>query len=180
MSEAARRRGDARLFLVGLAFLVAAGFLGLHALATPGVLLEGKNAGFTIATPVGLVNASVLAFASSLQLDGRFGQAVIRHESLVRGALVLLLAAWRAASLASLPPLDNVLTPEEARGPLRAMALVAVLLYALAALRYRRLHGQTRAPLPLAILTSWISSQRRWLPSRSGATGMRRGGSGIC
>jgi adenylate cyclase len=156
MSEAARRRGDARLFLVGLAFLVAAGFLGLHALATPGVLLEGKNAGFTIATPVGLVNASVLAFASSLQLDGRFGQAVIRHESLLRGALVLLLAAWGAASLASLPPLDNVLTPEEARGPLRAMALVAVLLYALAALRYRRLHGQTRAPLPLAILTSWI------------------------
>ena len=34
-SEAARRRGDARAFLVSLAFLVSAGFLGLHALATP-------------------------------------------------------------------------------------------------------------------------------------------------
>jgi adenylate cyclase len=39
---AARRRRDARLFLVSLAFISAAGFLGLHALATPGVLL-GKN-----------------------------------------------------------------------------------------------------------------------------------------
>src|SRR5687768_8540969 len=36
---AARRRGDARVFLVSLAFLCAAGFLGLHALATPQVLL---------------------------------------------------------------------------------------------------------------------------------------------
>lgn len=46
MSEAASRRGDARVFLVGLAFLVSSGFLGLHALATPGVLLDGKNTGF--------------------------------------------------------------------------------------------------------------------------------------
>src|SRR6201989_1194485 len=40
--DAARQRGDARLFLVSLAFLSAAGFLGLHALATPGVLLDGR------------------------------------------------------------------------------------------------------------------------------------------
>jgi adenylate cyclase len=40
-SDAATRRSDARLFLVSLAFLTSAGFLGLHALATPGVLLEG-------------------------------------------------------------------------------------------------------------------------------------------
>ena len=41
--EAARRLGDARLFLVSLAFMTSAGFLGLHALATPGVLLEGAT-----------------------------------------------------------------------------------------------------------------------------------------
>src|SRR5215210_7079600 len=41
--EAAARRGDDRLFLISLAFLASAGFLGLHALATPGVLLDGKN-----------------------------------------------------------------------------------------------------------------------------------------
>jgi hypothetical protein len=37
MSTAARRHHDARLFLVALAFLTSAGFLLLHALATPGV-----------------------------------------------------------------------------------------------------------------------------------------------
>ena len=46
-----------RLFLVSLAFLAAAGFLGLHALATPGVLLDGPNAGSSLATPVGLLVA---------------------------------------------------------------------------------------------------------------------------
>jgi len=44
--EAANRRGDTRLFFISLAFLVSASFLGLHALATPGVLLQGPNAGF--------------------------------------------------------------------------------------------------------------------------------------
>jgi adenylate cyclase len=39
VSSAGRRRRDARLFLVSLACLSSAGFLGLHALATPGVLL---------------------------------------------------------------------------------------------------------------------------------------------
>src|SRR5687767_14856228 len=45
---AAIRRGDARVFFVSLAFLVAASFLGLHALATPGVLLSTPNAGFVL------------------------------------------------------------------------------------------------------------------------------------
>src|ERR687897_2918564 len=90
MSEAAMRRRDARIFLVGLAFLAAAGFLGLHALATPGVLLEKGNAGFTIATPVGLVNAGVLALVSSLDLSGRLGEAVARHQTMLRIALVVL------------------------------------------------------------------------------------------
>ena len=42
----ATRQRDARLVLVSLAFLASAGFLGLHALATPGVLLDTPNAGF--------------------------------------------------------------------------------------------------------------------------------------
>src|ERR1051326_1546463 len=52
VSIAGRRRRDARLFLISLACLSSAGFLGLHALATPGVLL-GKNSGFELATPGG-------------------------------------------------------------------------------------------------------------------------------
>ena len=73
IGTAAERRRDARLFLVSMAFVSAAAFLGLHALATPGVLLAGSNAGFVVATPVGLVLASALAAASSLRLDGGAG-----------------------------------------------------------------------------------------------------------
>src|SRR5688572_3946219 len=43
IGEAAGRRGDPRLSLVALAFLASAAFLALHALATPGVILDGPN-----------------------------------------------------------------------------------------------------------------------------------------
>ena len=126
MEQAARRRGDVRVSLVGLAFLVAAGFLGLHALATPGVLLASANAGFTVATPVGLANAAVLALLSSLELEGRFGAAIGRRGGVLRAVAVALLLGWGAVSLSSLPPLDDPLTEAENEGILRALALVAV------------------------------------------------------
>ncbi|MDQ3147615.1 MAG: adenylate/guanylate cyclase domain-containing protein, partial [Actinomycetota bacterium] len=66
VSEAARQRDDARLFLVSLAFLTGAGFLLLHALATPGVILDAPNRGFVLATPVGLLLAAGFAAASSI------------------------------------------------------------------------------------------------------------------
>ena len=65
---AARRRRDARLALVSLGFIASAGFLGLHALATPGVLLD-KNAGFELATPVGLLIGSVFVVLSALEWE---------------------------------------------------------------------------------------------------------------
>ena len=156
MSEAALRRGDARIFLVGLAFLTSAGFLGLHALATPGVLLDKGNAGFTIATPIGLLVSSALAVCSSLDLTGRFGDWIVRWQRTLRAALLLLLVGWGIASLASLPPLDSTVTPDEAQGELGLVALIGVALYGYAALRYRALYARTREPLPLAVLTAWV------------------------
>ena len=76
MAEAASRRGDARVLLVALAFLVSSGFLALHALATPSVLLTGKNAGFQIASAIGLLIASGFAAASALPLGEGWAQAV--------------------------------------------------------------------------------------------------------
>lgn len=92
VGAAARRRRDARLFLVSLAFISAAAFLGLHALATPGVLL-GKNAGFELATPFGLaVFADLQGFTSfseqtqparvAAMLNGYFGRLVPLVHSL--------------------------------------------------------------------------------------------------
>ena len=95
-NEAAMRRGDARLFLISLAFGASAGFLGLHALATPGVLLPSPNLGFVIATPVGLTIAAGLAAAAALPLGGPRGDLALRHAGLLRGAVVAVLVAWGA------------------------------------------------------------------------------------
>ncbi len=97
------RRRDARLLLISLAFGSSAGFLGLHALATPGVLLPGPNLGFVIATPVGLTIAAVLAAAAALPLGGPRGELVLRHAGTLRAALLAAIGAWGAASILGIP-----------------------------------------------------------------------------
>jgi class 3 adenylate cyclase len=156
MSEAARRRGDARVFLVGLAFLVSSGFLGLHALATPGVLLDGKNTGFVIATPVGLFLASILAAMSGLEFSADRSVAIVRHERSIRVGLLLLLAAWAVWSLASLPPLDRPLPPTDADGPLIGFAVAGGAFYAFAAWRYLQLYRRRPAFLLVAVTVAWV------------------------
>ena len=153
--EAARRLGDARLFLVSLAFVTSAGFLGLHALATPGVLLEKKNAGFVVATPIGLLVAGAFAAASAVDLSPALSAAVMRRERLLRGGVFALLAAWAAYSLANLPPLDRALTPEESHGPLYALAAIGLPLYAFAAVRYLHLYRRQPAAMPLAVTAAF-------------------------
>ena len=92
----ARRRTDARLLLVSLAFVAAAVFLGLHALATPKVLLETSNAGFVLAVPVGLFLASVFAAWSALPLRAERARWIVARSSAIRGAL--LAAAYYIAA----------------------------------------------------------------------------------
>jgi len=98
--DTARRRGDARLFVVALAFLAAAGFLGLHALATPGVLLEKRSAGFVLATPVGLLVAAVFAALSATRTVERNATAIVMRAGPLRAGLIALMLAWAALSLA--------------------------------------------------------------------------------
>jgi class 3 adenylate cyclase len=153
--EAARRLGDARLFLVSLAFMTSAGFLGLHALATPGVLLEGANTGFVVATPVGLLLSGVFAAASALDLSSERSAAIMRRQALLRGAVFALLAGWAAYSLAGLPPLDRALSATEAHGPLYTLAGLGVPLYGFAAVRYLLLYRRHPAAMPLAIAAAF-------------------------
>src|SRR3982751_6673218 len=100
ISENGRRRRDARLLLIGLAFVVSAGFLGLHALATPGVIVEGKNAGFVLATPIGLVGAGFFAAGSGIEYRLETSLAIVRRGQLLLAAVLAVLAAWAAVSLA--------------------------------------------------------------------------------
>jgi class 3 adenylate cyclase len=147
---AGRRRRDARLFLVSMAFLASAAFLGLHALATPGVLL-GKNAGFELATPVGLVVAGVFAAASSLELSPRGAERVLRAAPALLGALAALIVAWAVVSLAALPPLDRPLAAEQLDGWQIGLAVAGVALYAAAAGGYLALYRRRSVRFALAV-----------------------------
>jgi class 3 adenylate cyclase len=155
MSEVARLRADARLFLVSLVFLSSAGFLLLHALATPQVLLTGRNAGFAIATPFGLLLAAMFAALSAVELTPERAETVLRRQALLRGGLALVMAGWAVVSLLGLPPLDAPLAEEASRGPLTATAVAGVALYALAAARYWRLHRRRPSVVLVAILTAF-------------------------
>jgi adenylate cyclase len=155
-SEAARRQRDARASLVSLAFLASAGFLALHALATPGSLVEGKNAGFVVATPIGLGIAAVFAAWSALDLTPGRAAAVLRHERLLRGGLLTTLALWAVVSLAEWPPLDRPLPPEDVRAEMLAAAAAGCALYGFAAIRYLGLYRRRRDRLPAAIAAAWV------------------------
>ena len=153
---AARQRNDARVFLVSLAFLSAAGFLGLHALVTPGVLMEGPNAGFTLASPVGLLVASVFAAASSANLGPERAAAVMRHAAWIRILLLAAMAVWALVSLAELPPLGDATPPERASLSLFALAVPGAMLYAVAVVRYIRLSRTAdAAALPIAMAAAF-------------------------
>ncbi len=154
---AAVRRGDARVLLVSLAFLSAAGFLGLHALATPGVLLDQPNAGFVVATPVGIAIGSLLALASSFDLSGDRAVHAVRWGRQGRRALVALMVLWAVLSLAQLPPLHAEQTvPEQADGVLGALAVPAVVLYAVAAARYLRLWRKRPSLMLLSVASAFV------------------------
>jgi adenylate cyclase len=155
-SAVALRRSDARLYLVSLAFLSAAGFLGLHALSTPGVLLDAPNQGFAVATPIGLLLSSLFAAASALPLRPERARAVMRHAHLLRGVLLGAMAVWAAWSLLSVPPLDDPTPVERATGVLLVVPVVAVVLYAFAAARYLAMVLHSGSPILLGVTSAWV------------------------
>jgi adenylate cyclase len=154
-SEAAHRRADARLFLVSLALIMSSGFLALHALATPGVLLDHPNSGFAFATPIGLLLASGFAAASAVELGRAEAATILSHRTWIRGALALLLIAWAIGSLAGVPFLDRPLD-EEAPLAFRLLTPVGIALYAFAAWRYLRIFRARQRMLPLSIGVAFL------------------------
>ena len=154
-SEVARRSGDERLFLVSMVLLTSAGFLALHAVATPGVVLAGPNAGFVLATPVGLLLASGFAAASSIEMDDRTEATLRRWQSPMRIGLIVVLLIWAMASIVEAPPLRQVIESERAPWLLTLLPL-GVAAYAFAAWRYARIYRQRSQPLPLAVAMAFV------------------------
>lgn len=155
VSEAAKQRDDVRLFLVSMVLLASAGFLALHALATPSVVLSGPNGGFALATPVGLLVASGFAALSAIEIDERREAVLRRWTSPMRIGLLVVLLAWAVASLAGVPPLDQVLEAERAPW-LLTLVPFGVAAYAFAAWRYLGIYRTRRRPLPLAVATAFV------------------------
>lgn len=155
-NEAAARHRDARIVLVSLAFLASAGFLGLHALATPGVLLAHPNTGFAVATPVGLALAAVFAGLSVSPLGGPRATSVLRWRRALLVGTLATMGAWGAVSLAGLPPLDGPLPAQEGPGILAGLAVFGVLVYGWAAWRSLALYRDRGGVMPLAIAVALV------------------------
>jgi class 3 adenylate cyclase len=155
--EAANRRADARVFLLSLAFMTTGGFLGLHALGTPGVLFSHEHAGFQVAVPVGLLLSSAFAAASAfIDLNQRLGLLLMRHRNGLHAAVLLAIGAWFAWTIASLPPLAQP-EAEAARGSfLAVLAIVGTVVYAASAARYWDLFRRSRQLLPVAVVGCFV------------------------
>jgi class 3 adenylate cyclase len=151
ISEAGRRARDARLLLIGLAFLVSAGFLGLHALATPNVVVDGGSAGFVLATPIGLVLAGAFAAASAVEYGLDASLRIVAAARWLLAGVLAVMALWAVVSVAGLPPLHSPVTPAQVDAPLSAVAALGVVLYGYAAWSYFRVWARRRTGLAFAV-----------------------------
>ncbi|MEU8251442.1 adenylate/guanylate cyclase domain-containing protein [Nonomuraea sp. NPDC048916] len=155
ISEASRRRQDARLFLVSMVFLASAGFFFLHGLATPQVILPTGSLGFDLGQQVGLTIAAGFAFASALPLGEREARIVLTYQHLVRGVLFGFMILWGLASLIDgLTPLSQV--------PLTAPvtwlswgAIPGLVLYAAAGAMMFRLHRRRPSAMLISLITAY-------------------------
>jgi adenylate cyclase len=154
--QAADRRGDARVFLLSLGFLVTGGFLAVHAIGTPGVLIKQELPGFTMAIPIGLLFASVFVCGSAcVDRHPGFAPTVMRYRAALRISVLAAMAAWSVWALAALPPLNG--SSDEAGGtPLRILAAVGALVYLLAARCYLKLYRRELTLLPASVIACCI------------------------
>jgi class 3 adenylate cyclase len=171
--EAARRRSDARVLLISLGMLSAALAVLLHALATPNVLIQGRNVGFVVAAPVGLVMASVFIAASATELRGELARFIVSWQGLLRAGILAFWALFALMALLQLPPLSLAPDPEVIDTPLffcviglapaplvqwpgTAALLGATGLYGFAALRYFRRMVAAPSTVLLAVAAACV------------------------
>jgi class 3 adenylate cyclase len=150
------RRDDARLLLIAQSFGLSAGFLAVHAIATPTVAVDGRNAAFDLALPVGLALAAIPALASALELGGERGAAVLRHRRRTWTAVIALVVAAIVASVIGLGALGDPLLPADADIVLGALAAAGGVLYLVAAARYYRLFREQPGAVLLSVITAFV------------------------
>lgn len=155
VARGAQRHADARLYLMALGFTVAAGFLALHALATPAVVVAERNAAFNLGTPVGVAIAGAFALVASIDLTPPRAARVIAWRVPLALGVGVLIVGWAVLSLAPGSPLAD-LPPPTIRAWLQVVAIVGVALYAVAIVRSIAHYRRQRAS---AVLLSLITAQ---------------------
>ncbi|GGT35278.1 adenylate/guanylate cyclase domain-containing protein [Nonomuraea spiralis] len=155
ITEAARRRRDARLFLVSMVFLSSAGFFLLHGLATPGIILPTGSLGFDLGQQVGLTIASVFAFASALPLGERAAKGVLDSQHFVRAMLLGFMLLWGLVSL--VPELTALSEPPPVApvGWLGPASIPGVLLYGAAGVMMFLLHRRRPSAMLVSLITAY-------------------------
>ena len=109
-----------------------------------------------IATPIGLVIASVFAALATGPFAGPRAQVVLRLRPVLLGGLLAVMALWAVVSIGRLPPIDGPPPSREGVGLLTVLAVVAVGLYLLTAWRaaqlYRLRGGEVLLSLTVAMI----------------------------
>src|SRR6476620_7711753 len=135
--EAAKRRGDARVLLLSLAFMATGGFLGLHAIGTRGVLFSKEYAGFQVAIPVGLLVSAVFAGASAfVDIRPGVGAELIRRRTVLRIGVLSVMGGWFIWTVAELPPLGGPSSEAATDTLIAVLAVIGTVMYAVSAARY--------------------------------------------
>ncbi len=155
--EGARRRGDARVLLLSLAFLSMSGFMALHAIGTKDVLTDQALPGFTVAISTGLLVGAPFALASAcVDLRPGAGVLVLRWRQRLRAVVVLALLIWALWSWFRWPPL-HLPTGEGGTGwPLEAAAAIGAIAYAVAAGRMWWVHRHDLGLLVFSVIACYV------------------------
>jgi adenylate cyclase len=155
--EAARRRGDARVLLLSLAFLATGGFMALHAVGTRDVLVSEDLPGFTIAITAGLLVAAPLALASALvDMRPAAGEWVMRHRRGLGAAVVGALVVWGLWSLAEQPPLQQVTGEGGEHLALKGAAALGAVTYLVAAARLWWVNRRSLGLLAFSVVACYV------------------------
>jgi adenylate cyclase len=138
---AARRRGDARVLLLSLAFLAASGFMGVQAAGTQGMLHERSLPGFTVSIAVGLLVAAPFTLAAAfVDRSPRLCAGVVRARRWLLAGVAAVLACWAVWSTGNWPPVDVLVGEGLGGDALQGAAAVGALVYVVSAGRLWWLH----------------------------------------
>jgi signal transduction histidine kinase len=98
-----RAARDGRVFLIGMGFLTTASILFIHAIATPNVLMSGRDLAAAWSAPLSLVLGGGFFALSGVPLAPRLNQRLMRWAGSVLGVYLVFWLSYSALVLLVLP-----------------------------------------------------------------------------